>query len=472
MDVLFKKLIRRNHLLDAYRQTLEKFVLPDGSSLQRFVPGIDGLDLKDFQNHLDDNLEDCRQFLMKGDREFLPQLQRRVPKDTEGNWREIYLSSLRDKIIQKAIAMVLWPEIETDFSPNLYSYRLDPKFHQGAAVKRARNYLRDKGMEGWVFRTDISDYTESIPHADFLARFAARFPQEKRIYDLLRLWLRQRRYAGGRLESPEVGMPTGSPLTPLFANFYLAELDAKMRGRGVFYLRYGDDILAMAPEEAEMRRIAGEIRETLRQKGLRLSTSKTVLQPARQSFGYLGYLLDGGKIRVGPKAIDRYRHWIVKTLASARYRRWPNRSAGERRELLRRILQDLQTEQSHVDQEMSWIKSFPYLDDDRDLRELDRFVKDRIRLCVTRESTKKNYRKVPEEWFRAEHYRSFVGAYYRIQRRRPLGPYLDWEKYFGETRVPEPGHPALKPVRRLRAWLAWVRQALDSGPSSGNIRNG
>ncbi|MCE9623846.1 MAG: hypothetical protein K8R69_00090, partial [Deltaproteobacteria bacterium] len=164
MENLFRKLTQKNHILDSYAQVAEKYVLPEGDSYRKFNPGIDGRDLKEFEKDLEANLEDCRRFLLEGDRDFLPQILRQVPKSDPGKFREIYLQSLRDKILQKAMAEAIWPALEKRLSPNLFSYRLSPVYGQGAAVKRLKKFLEENANRGFVFKTDISDFTEHIRH--------------------------------------------------------------------------------------------------------------------------------------------------------------------------------------------------------------------------------------------------------------------------------------------------------------------
>lgn len=468
MEALFHKLTQKKHILESFQQTLEKFVLPDGTAFRKFVPGIDGLGIRDFEKQLEERLEDCRQFLLKGDREFLPQLLRQVPKNLEGEVRDVYLSSLRDKVVQKAMALALWPELDRLWLPNLYSYRYDPRFHQAAALKRAKQFLKRHGLDIFLFKTDIKEYTENIRHDLLLEKFAARFPNETRFLGLIKIFLRQKRYIRGQVAAPALGIPTGSPLTPLLANFYLEDLDRQMYESRIFYIRYGDDILVMDPHEEKVRAAAQSIRACMQEKKLTLSADKTLLQSAQAPFHYLGYKFDRGKIRVGEKALLRYRAWIKETLDRKKYRTWPNRSPQEKKLLLRRVIKDLQTEMGHADNLLAWIKSFPFLDDDTDLRALDQFVKDRVRICVTRETTPKNRQKIPESWFRNAKFRSFTGAYHRVRHRRPLGPYQDWEKYFSESRAaPEPS-AWVKPLHRLRRFAKWVREALASGANPDN----
>lgn len=471
MVSLFHKLTQKKHILESFYQSIEKFVLPDGTQLRKFVPGIDGLGIRDFEQNLEAQVEDCRQFLLRGDREFLPQLHRQVPKNNEGETRDVYLSSLRDKVIQKAIALVLWPELDAGFAPNLYSYRWDPRFHQGAALKRAKNFLKRHGLGVHLFKTDIESYTEHIRHDLLLEKFASRFPREPQLLGLLKTFLRQKRYHQGQLLIPTLGIPTGSPLTPLLANLYLEDLDHQMFRERMFYIRYGDDILAMDVQEERVRAAAQEISDYIKSRGLSVSTNKTLLQSAKRPFHYLGYKFEGGRIRVGEKALRRYRSWIKETLARQKYSHLPNKTPEEKRLLLRSILKDLQSEMGHADNLLAWIKSFPFLDDDRDLRDLDSFVKDRIRICITREVSPKNRQKVPEAWFREEKYRSFSGAYHRVRHRRPLGPYQDWERYFSESeKRPEP-MPLLKPLHRLRHLAKWLREALAAGAGPDNKGN-
>ncbi|MCE9625909.1 MAG: hypothetical protein K8R69_10750, partial [Deltaproteobacteria bacterium] len=237
----------------------------------------------------------------------------------------------------------------------------------------------------------------------------------------------------------------------------------------------GDDILLVHADRQVVETGRAEIMAVLDERGLAVSADKTYLRSTEQDFHYLGYRFDLGRVRVGEKSLDRYRRWARTVLRKELYRNRPNGTPAQRKDLLRKILRDFHEEHFHADQALAWIKCFPFVDDDQDLKVLDSFIKERIRICVTRKASAKNFQSVPESWFRECGFRSLIGAYYRVQKRRPLGPYQDWEPYLRVEAGKKKAGPSSnlgKKIRRMKSWWGWLRRAVSDDSVDGNIPNG
>ena len=466
MGVLFEKITQKDHILAAYHLICEQYFDPDLKIYQKYVPGIDGLDFREFERELEEHLEECRQFLLKGDRPFYPQILRKIPKEKPGEFREIYVSSLRDKVIQRVMADPIADYLEHHLYPNLYSYRQGKYYGTIAAACKGREILKENPGGVYVFKTDISSYYDNINQRKLLEKFEAILPDEPELLNLLEKFVHQRECCEGILFSPILGVPQGSSLSPLSSNLYLAELDGLMFRKGFHYLRYADDILLLAANRETLDEGRALIREIVAQHELELSEKKTIIRGPNQPFEYLGYRFERGKVMVGSNGVRKYRRWVREQLPRYRYQNEPNKTPEERRKLLRQVLIDLNTATEQGLKQLPWIRCFPVIDDDRRLKDLDRYIKDRIRLCVTGRASRRNYQAVPEAWFRELGYKSLTGAYYRIHFRRPLGPYRGWRRYFGTDFEDHLAEHERKPYlvrkwRELKYRIRFVRKALD-----------
>jgi RNA-directed DNA polymerase len=464
MTGLLKRVSDKEHLLASYRRIQENYKDDVYPGYRRYASGIDGEDLKDFDLHLEKRIEDCRTFILEG-RAFAPQVHRRVPKDTPGEFRDVYLLTLRDKLVQKAVADLLTPLLEKTYYPNLYSYRPSGRFGNRTAAAGVMKLLKDRDWNVHVLKTDIEDYSEHMRHDLLRRKFEELIPGEARILQLLEMFLRQPRLVKGVLSTALMGIPSGSPLTPLCNNLYLSDLDAAMFRKGCFYRRFGDDILLISPEKAELNADAETLFRILEDHGLPLSKEKTVRTGPDESFEYLGYLFEKDALRIAPKTLVKYKQWIRSELTQVRYRGERRRTPEDRRRLLKKVLKDLNTATERGLFQLPWLKTFPLLSEDGDLKMLDAFIKDRVRFCVLGRMSNRRFQTVPEAWFRELGYKSLTGAYYRVSRRRGLGPYTGWRLYFGtnfeeeaDKHVPLTG--LSKFWRRITDRVRFVRQAL------------
>ena len=463
LGALVKNVTDPRHILASYHRVREAFYDPYFEIYLKFVPGIDGTDFRDFDRNLDDSLATCRDFLLRGDPIFNPLIHRRIPKDKPGKFRDIYLPTLRDRVVQKAIADATADRLDRHFYPNLLSYRKGPAFGTMAAARKVRLFIGEQSGPVFLFKTDIRNYFDTMDHKLLLARFGHYLPDEPEILLLIRSFLRQRRCSNGVLFSPIVGIPTGSPLSPLCANLFLVDLDAALFRGGFTSIRYGDDILLLSVEKGQREKGRLLVEETLSRNGLALAREKTFIQDSSVPFDYLGYHFEGAKIDVGKGASARFRLWVSDALARSRYRPVKRGKGPERRNLLKRILQDLNANlaTSLALRRLPWLKGFPVVNSDETLRALDAFIKDRIRICITGRVSPKNRHEVPEAWFREAGFQSLTSLYYRINRRRAVRIGRGWHgralPYFPQGTV------GSGEVAGLNSWKTILRLLVTGG---------
>jgi len=227
----------------------------------------------------------------------------------------------------------------------------------------------------------------------------------------------------------------------------------------------------MATSLEEVQAARQVISRALADHKLRLSEKKTNIYAPGEGFDYLGYRFAGQKVHVGEAAMKTFRDWIYDLLPRERYREIPNATPEERKASLKKILIDFNTGKlienanSLNQTQIPWIRSFPIVDCDQSFKEMDQFIKNRIRLVIMGSASHKNRQLIPEAWFRELGYKSLTNAYYRITRRRSLAPYYGWRRYFGSNFL-EVLDPSKKKKGIARKWrdlkekVNFVRKAI------------
>jgi len=200
-----------------------------------------------------------------------------VPKKS-GGVRPLDIPNIVDRVAQGAASLTLMPVLEPEMEASSFAYR--PGRGVMDAVRRVSALRRDGFVH--VVDADISRFFESVPHEPLLARLE-RLTGGEAILDLIALWLEWYAPAG-------VGLPQGSPLSPLLANLYLDSADEAMEGRGVRLVRYADDFLLLARSADKAEAALKGAREVLAGLGLELNLDKTRLVSFDQGFRFLGHL--------------------------------------------------------------------------------------------------------------------------------------------------------------------------------------
>lgn len=290
--------------------------------------GIDEETAAEYAQALEANLESLLNAAKSGRYRAPPVKRVYIPKGDGKGKRPIGIPTFEDKVLQRAVVMLLEPLYEHDFHPGSYGYRPGRSAH-GALEVLWKRVMDMKG--GWVIELDIQSFFDTIDHG-LLRELVQRRVSDGVILRLIGKWLNAGVMEDGKLWKPEAGSPQGGVISPLLANIYLhyvldewfeREVKPRLQGRGEL-LRYADDAVLVFGTEQDARRVLEALPKRFKRFGLKLHPEKTRLvefRPPRPpdndkagSFDFLGFTHYWGKSRAG--------RWVVKRkTAKSRFRR-------------------------------------------------------------------------------------------------------------------------------------------------------
>jgi group II intron reverse transcriptase/maturase len=229
-----------------------------------------------------------------------------IPKP-DGGTRQLGVPTVLDRVIQLAIAQVLEPIFEPEFSEYSFGFRPGRNAHQ--AIRKAREYY-DEGYR-YVVDIDLAKYFDTVNH-DLLINMLREKVKDERLISLIRKYLKSGVMENGIVSSTDKGTPQGGNLSPLLSNIYLTGFDRLLASRGHRFVRYADDCNIYVRSQRAALRVMSSSRKYLeRELKLRVNTEKsTVGSPKNLKF--LGFTLyetknDGTGIRAHGKSIKRFK---------------------------------------------------------------------------------------------------------------------------------------------------------------------
>ena len=301
-------LMDKVHAERTLRAAAARVVANKGSS------GVDHVTVEMFESELDGNLGRLADGLRRG--EYRPQAIRRhyIPKPGSREKRPLGIPTVRDRVVQTAVRMVLEPIFERDFAVHSYGFR--PGRGCKDALRRVDELLKDGSV--FVVDADLKSFFDTIPHDRLLAEVGRKVTDGK-IMELLGRFLRQGVLDGLAAWTPEEGTPQGAVISPLLSNIYLDPLDHLVAGNGFEMVRYADDFVVLCRSEAQAARALAVIKEWTARAGLTLHPTKTRIVDARtQSFEFLGYRFANGRRWPRDKSLGKLKDAIrAKTRRTA-----------------------------------------------------------------------------------------------------------------------------------------------------------
>jgi len=300
-------------LKEAYRRTRK-----DGAV------GVDGQTAQEYAENLEANLQSLLNRAKAGDPYKAPPVRRVYIPKADGSQRPLGIPTFEDKVLQRAVVMLLEPLYEQDFLDCSYGFRPGRSAHQ--ALEAIWNQTMAMGG-GWLLDVDIRQYFDTLDHG-CLREILDKRMRDGVVQRLIGKWLNAGVLDQGCITHPETGTPQGGVISPLLANIYLhevldvwfeREVKPRLRGRA-FLVRYADDFIMGFALEEDARRVLEVLPKRFERFGLRIHPDKTRLVEFRRpkeprdpkggpgNFDFLGFTHYWGKSLKGV--------WVVKRKTS------------------------------------------------------------------------------------------------------------------------------------------------------------
>jgi len=269
--------------------------------------GVDGQSVDRFAAKADEYLSELSTALREDS--YRPQAVKRVeiPKG-DGRTRPLGIPTVKDRIVQQAVRLVIEPIFESGFCDGSYGFRPERGCHD--ALREVDRLLK----EGYthVVDADLQSYFDTIPHDRLMTRVEERV-SDGRVLDLICGWLKADILHGLDRWTPAQGSPQGAVISPLLANIYLDPLDRLMAEHGYPMVRYADDFVILTRSHAEAEAALALVRAWVASNGLTLHPEKTQIANCRKKgngFEFLGYRFERGRRHVRRKSRDKLKETI------------------------------------------------------------------------------------------------------------------------------------------------------------------
>jgi group II intron reverse transcriptase/maturase len=254
------------------------------------APGVDKTTLAEIQEYgVTRLLDELAMELKDGSYRPLPARRVFIPKSGDtAEMRPLSIPSVRDRIVQAAVKIVLEPVFEADMLPCSFGFRPKRGAHDALQV------LIDESWRGrrWVVETDIANCFSAIPQEKLMHAIEERVCDQSML-TLLRVILRAGVMEDGQVRRPVTGAPQGGVISPLLCNVYLHQIDRvwDVREYGVL-VRFADDALVMCKSREQAQAALARLRVLLAELGLEPKEAKTRivhLQVGGAGFDFLGF---------------------------------------------------------------------------------------------------------------------------------------------------------------------------------------
>lgn len=318
--------------------------------------GVDGMEVKELRQWFAGSHRSLASDLLSGT--YTPSAVRgvKIPKP-KGGYRQLGIPTVKDRLIQQAIAQVLIPRYERIFSDHSYGFRPGRGAH--GALHQGSEYVRTG--KSYIVDIDLAKFFDEVQHDRLMWLLSTRIG-DSRVLQLIRKFLKSGLLEGGLLSQRIKGTPQGGPLSPLLSNIVLDELDKELERRGHNFVRYADDLIVFLQSERSAERVSKSLIDYIEtQLGLRVNRAKSRLCRS-ESLNFLGHgILRDGQLMLSQSSEKRLK---------AKLRQVTRRNRGRSfKEVIGQVNRYLR----------GWLSYFRYARMKNKLRAIESWLKRRLR---------------------------------------------------------------------------------------------
>lgn len=274
------------------------------------VAGIDKISVAEIDEYLKENWTDIKEKILK--RKYRPQpvLRVEIPK-ANGGVRNLGIPTVVDRMIEQAVAQVLTPIFEEQFSE--YSYGFRPERRAQQAIIKLLEYLNDGYT--YIVDIDLEKFFDNVPQ-DKLMYLVGKTVKDSDVISLIAKYLKAGVMIKGKYEETPLGTPQGGNLSPLLSNIMLNELDKELEKRGLRFVRYADDCIITVASSAAANRVMHTVTSWIERKlGLKVNATKTkVTKPSKLKYLGFGFVKMKGKWEARPhkESLENFKRKLKK----------------------------------------------------------------------------------------------------------------------------------------------------------------
>lgn len=353
--------------------------------------------------------------LQQPDRSIPVPVKHYINKDGVKRKRVVYSYEEEEFVwILKCITYCLY-RYDSRFAPNCYAFRRD--YGVGNAMQRIRK--TGKLSCKYCLKVDIHDYFNSISPRLLLEQLSFLNEQDAGLYRLFKDMLTDTRVKdidGVVKKEEHKGAMAGVPVASFFANVYLSDVDWYFEKQDVLYYRYSDDILIFADSREELSKLQEALYSRIDEHGLLLNPDKVSITRPGQTWEFLGFCYRDGKIDLSEHTKYKIKGKIKRKAHALRS--WQRKKGLSGDKACKGFIRAMNHKFYGFEEEdsFSWNRwFFPNLTTTDGLKEIDAYMQQYIRYCMTGRHYKGNFR-IRYEQLKQWGYRSLVAEYYKRKK--------------------------------------------------------
>ena len=399
-SMLLEEVLERNNMLLA----LKRVISNKGSH------GVDGMKIDELREHIKKHWDTIKAKILESKYNPSPVRRVEIPK-VDGGVRLLGIPTVQDRLIQQAIAQILSRIYEPLFSNNSFGFR--PRRGAKDAVTKSKQYINEGNR--WVIDMDLEKFFDKVNHDILMGKLEKKI-KDKRLLSLIRKYLKSGILINGVSVTSAEGTPQGGPLSPLLANIMLDELDKELEKRRHKFCRYADDNnVYVKSKRAGIRVMESMIKLIENKLKLKVNKDKSAVDfvSKRKFLGFSFYFAKGGaEIRIHEKSIKRFKDKI---------KFYTNRNIGISMESRLKKLNQIMR---------GWINYYGIANAVAKLKELDKWIRRRLRACIWKQWKKistrhRNLVKLGINKYKAWEYANTRKGYWRISKSPILSKSLN-----------------------------------------------